>query len=127
MDCESKIVNQEIIHVARACEAEGNEWLSKIQKIQLRLNSFYNVTRRNNPLRTVFGFHVNLRLDTLPYPINNYQFAIEGHNAASQGLINAKASQVQQANLHQTPEPQHNIEDQVLLATQNFHIENISL
>ena len=34
-DGQSEVMNKEIIQVAKAYEAEGNEWLSKIPEIQL--------------------------------------------------------------------------------------------
>ena len=104
-DGQSEIVNKGIIQVARACKAEGNEWLSKILEIQLRLNLRYNASRRNNPCVIVLGLDTKLGLDTCPYPINNYQPATERHNATSQALTSTKASQAKQANLHCTLEP----------------------
>ena len=71
-DSHSEIVNKEIIQVATACKAEGNEWLSKMPEIQLRLNSHYNASCRNNPFATVSGFDAKLGLDTFPYPIKKY-------------------------------------------------------
>ena len=93
-DAHSEIVNTKIIQVARACEAEGNQWLTKILEIQIRLNSPYNTSRGNNPFVTVLGFDANLVLNTFPYFINNYQAATERHNAIFQALTSAKASQV---------------------------------
>ena len=104
-DSQLEIVNKEIIQVARACKAEGNTWLSKIPEIQLRLNSSYNTSRRNNPFITVLGFDAKLGLDIFPYHIKQYQTATERNNAASQALTNAKASQAKHANLHHTTEP----------------------
>ena len=80
----SEIVNKEIIQVARSCEGEGNEWLSKILKIQLRLNSRYNASHRNNPFVTGLSFDAKLGLNTFRYTINNYDPATEYHNATSQ-------------------------------------------
>ena len=91
-DGQSEIVNKEIIQVARACKAEGNEGLSKIPENQLRLNSRYNASCRNNPFLTVSGFDAKVGLDTFPYPINKYQTSTERHNATSQALTKAKAS-----------------------------------
>ena len=99
--------------VARACKAEGNQCASKILQIQPRLNVYYNTARRHNPFVTVLGFDDTLGLNTVPYPMNNYQPATEYHNARSQSLTNAKASQAKQANLHQTLEPQYKVEDKV--------------
>ena len=93
MDSQFEIMNKEIIQVARAWKAEGNEWLRKIPDIQLRLNSCYNASRRKNPLVTVLGFDAKLGHDTFPHPINRYQPATGRHNAASQALTTAKASQ----------------------------------
>jgi hypothetical protein len=123
-DGQSEIVNKEIIQVARACKAEGDEWLTKIPEIQLKLNSRYNASRRNNPFVTVLGFDAKLGLDSFPYPINNYQPASERHNTTSQALTQAKISQAKQANIHRTPEPQHKVGDQVLLSTKNINIQN---
>ena len=72
IDSQSEIINKEIIQVARACKAEGNEWLGKILEIQLRLNSCYNASHRNNHLVTVLGFDAKLGLDTFSHPINKY-------------------------------------------------------
>ena len=105
MDGQSEIVNKEIIQVVRACKAEGNEWLSKIPEIQLRLNSRYNASHRNNPFITLLDFDAKLGLDTFPYLINKYQPAMECHNATSQALTSAKANQAKQANLHRATEP----------------------
>ena len=91
-DGQSEIVNKGIIQVAKACKAEGNEWLSKIPEIQLRLNSRYNTSRRNKPFVTVLGFDAKLGLHTIPYPINKYQTATEPHNDISHPLTNAKTS-----------------------------------
>ena len=78
------MVNKEIIEVARACKAEGNIWLSKMPDIQLRLNSHYNTSRRNNPFVKVLGFDAKLGRDSFPYPINNYLPTTEYHNTNSQ-------------------------------------------
>ena len=72
-DSQSEIVNKEIIQVARACKAEGIEWLSKIREIQVRLNSRYNPSRRNDPFVTVLGFDASLGHDSFCYHINQYQ------------------------------------------------------
>ena len=106
-DGQSKIESKKIIQVARACKAEGNEWLNKIAEIQLRLNSRYNIYCRNNPFITVLGFEAKLGLNTFPYPINKYQPSRECDNAISQTLTNAKTSQAKQTNLYHTPEPRH--------------------
>ena len=82
-DGQSEIVNKEIMQVARACKGEGNKWLSKILEIQLRLNSRYNASCRNNLFITVLGFDAKLGRDTFPYPINKYQTATERHNTTS--------------------------------------------
>ena len=118
-------MNKEVIQVARPCKAEGNEWLSKIPESQLRLNSRYNASRRNNPFVTVLGFDTKLGLDTFPYSINKYQPATEHHNATSQALTYTKARQVKQANLHHTPEPRNKLGDKVLLSTKNINIQNV--
>ena len=112
-DSQSEIVNQEIIQVARACKVAGNEWLSKIPEIQLRLNLHYNASRRNNPFVILLGFNAKLGLDTFPYPINKYRPTTEYNNATSQALTYAKSSQAEQANLHRTPEPQHKVGDKL--------------
>ena len=70
MDRQSEIMNKEIIQVARACKAEGNESFSKIREIQLRLKSRYNASRRKNPFVTVLGFDGKLVLNTFPCLIN---------------------------------------------------------
>ena len=101
--------------------------MSKIREIQLRLNLHYNASRRNNHFAIVLGFDAKLGLNTFPYPINKYQSATQCHKASSQALTNAKASQAKQANLHCTPEPQHKVEDKVLLSTKNIKINNVSL
>ena len=124
-DDQSEIVYKEIIQVARACKAEGNEWLSNIQEIQLRFNSHYNASRRNNPCVIVLGLDTKLGLDTCPYPINKYQPVTERHNATSQVLTSAKASQAKQANLYRTLEPKHKLGDKVLLSTKNIDIKNV--
>ena len=80
-DSQPEIMNHEIIQVATACEAEGNKWLTKIPEIQLRLNSRYNASRRNNHFVTVLGCDAKLELDTFPYPINKYQPTTEYNNA----------------------------------------------
>ena len=126
-DSQSEIENKKIIHVARACKVQGNEWLSKIPEIPLRLNSRYNAARENKPVVTILGFDAKLGLNTFPYPINKYQPATERHNATSQGLTSAKPSQAKQANLHRTLEPQHQVGDKVLLSTKNINIKNESL
>ena len=66
-DSQSEIVTKEIIEVARAGKAEGNKWLSKIPEIQLRLNSRYKASRRNNPFITVWGFDAKQGLNTCHY------------------------------------------------------------
>ena len=125
-DSQSEVITQEMIQVAKACKAEGNKWLSKIPEIQLRLNLRYNASRRNNPFITVLDFDTKLGLNTFPYSINKYQPATECHNATSQALTSAKASQAKQANLHCTLEPKHKVGDKVLLSTKNINIQNIS-
>ena len=70
--------------VTRACKAEGNEWLSKILEIQLRLNLHYNAFRKNNPFVIVLSFDAKLGLDSFPYFINNYQPVTEYYNTTSQ-------------------------------------------
>ena len=42
--------------MARACKVEGNEWLSKIQELQLIWNLRYSVSRADNPFVMVLGF-----------------------------------------------------------------------
>ena len=81
------------MQVARACKAEGNEWLNNILEIQLSLNSHYNASRRTNPIVIVLGFDDKREFDIFPYLINNYQPATEPDNNTSQALTNAKASQ----------------------------------
>ena len=125
-DGQSEIVNKKIIQVARACKAEGNEQLSKIPEIQLKLNSRYNASHRNNPFVVLLGFDTKLGLDTFPYPINKYQTVTERHNTTSQALTNAKTSQAKQANLYRTGEPQYKVRDKVLLSTKNSNIQNVS-
>ena len=100
--------------------------MSKILDIQLWLNLRYNASRRNKHFVTVFGFDVNLGLSTFPYTINQYQPAMEHHNATFQGLTNAKATHAKQVNLIRTLEPQHKIRDNVLLFTWNINIKHTS-
>ena len=125
MDGQSEIVNKEIMHSARACKAEGNKLLSKILEIQLKLNSCYNTSRRNNPFVIILGFDAKLELDIFPYPINNYQPAIERYEASSQPLTNAKVSQAKQVKLHHTLQPQHKVRDNVIVSTKNINIKNV--
>ena len=125
-DGQSEIVNKEIIQVARACKAEGNEFWSTIPEIQLRLNWHYNAFQGNNPLVTVLGFNTNLGLDIFPYCISKYQSATERHDAFCQALTNTKSSQAKQANLHRTLKPQHEVGEKVLLYIKNIHIKHIS-
>ena len=113
-DRPSKIVKEEIIQLTRACNTKGNEWLSKISEIQLRLNSPCNALWRNNPFVTVLGFDCKLGLHTLPYLINEYQPAMEHYNAAPQALTNAKAGEAKQAKLHRSLVSQHKVGDRVL-------------
>ena len=76
---------------------------------------------------TVFGVDAKLGLDIFPYPINEYQPAMERHNTMSQALTSAKARQAKQAKLHRIPEPRHKVGDKVLLSTKNINIKNVSL
>ena len=71
-DGKSLMMNKDIIQVARASKVEGNELLSKILEIQLRLNLYYNASKRNNTFVTVLGLDAKLGLDTFPYTIDNY-------------------------------------------------------
>ena len=125
-DSQSEMVNKEIIQVASACKAEGNECLSKMPEIQLRLNSHHNASRRNNSFVTVLGFDTKLELATFPYPINKYQTATERYNTTSQALTNAKASEAKHANLHRTTESRHKVGDKELLPTKNINMKNVS-
>ena len=120
-------MNIQIIEIARVYKAEGNEFLSQIQEIQLRLNSCYNASCRNNLFVTVLDLNDNLGLNTFPYPINNYQPATLRHTAESQALTRAKASPAKQANLYRTLEPKYKVGDKVLLFTKNINIKNVSL
>ena len=104
-------MNKDIIPVARACKGEANECLSKIPEIQLRLNSHYNASHRNNLFVTVLGFDAKLGLYTFPYQINKYQPATQHHYAISQALTSAKASQAKQVTLHRTLEPKYKVGD----------------
>ena len=72
-DSQSEIVNKQITQVARACKAEGQEWLSNIVEIPLTLNSRYNASRRNNFFVTVLDCDDKLGLNTFPCHINKYQ------------------------------------------------------
>ena len=67
-----EIANKEILQVARACKEQENSRLSKILKIQLRLNSPYNTSRRNSPFAIDLGFDTKLELDPFPYTIYCY-------------------------------------------------------
>ena len=118
-------MNKEIIQVARTCKAEGNEWLSKIPEIQLRLNLRYNGSRRNNPFVTVLYFDTKLGYNTFPYPINKYQPATESHDATTQALTSVKARRAKQANLHRTLEPKHKVGHTVSLSTKNINIKKV--
>ena len=80
---------------------------------------------QQQPLVTVLVFNAKLGLHRFPYSINRYQPAIERHNATSEALTSAKASQAKQANLHHILEPQHKVVDKVLLSTKNINIKNI--
>ena len=104
-------------------KAEANKSLTQIPEIQLKLNVHYNAFQKNNPFVTVLGCDTTLALDRFPHLINKYQLAMERHNATSQALTNAKASQVKKANLHHTLEPQHKVGDKVLLSTNNIYIK----
>ena len=88
-----------MIQVVRGSKEEANAWLSKIPKIQLRLNSHYNACRRNYPFVTVLGFDDKLGLDTFPYPLSNNQPAMEYYKSISQDLTNTKDEQAKQADL----------------------------
>ena len=125
MDGQWEIVNKQIIQGASGCKVGGNEWLSKIRKIQLRLTSQYNASHRNNPFETLLSFDAKLKLDTFPYHINKCQTATERHNAISQELTNAKPSQAKHANLHHAPEPWHKVIDIVLLSTKYINIKKV--
>ena len=89
-DGQTEIVNKEILQVARACKAEGDEWLQKIPEIQLKLNSRYNAARRNYPFFASFGFDVNIRLSSLPHLVNHYVPHEERHTTTSLNLYQAK-------------------------------------
>ena len=65
-DGQTEIVNKEILQVARACKAEGDEWLQKIPEIQLKLNSRYNAARMNCALFTLFGLDAKIGLLCFP-------------------------------------------------------------
>ena len=62
-------------------------------EIQPRLNLRYNTYRRNKPFVIVLAFDDKPGLDTFPDLMNNYQLATQCHNATSQAVTNAKASQ----------------------------------
>ena len=52
---------------------------------------------------------------------------MELHKTTSRTLTNSKARIGKQANLHETFEPQYQVEDQVLLSTKNVIIERRSM
>ena len=127
MDSQSGIMNIKTIHVARACKAKGNEWWSKIPEMQLRLKLRYNASRENKPFVTVLDFEAKLGLDIFLHLINKSQPTMERHNATSQALTSAEASEAKQANLYRTLEPKHKVEDNVLLSINNINIKNVLL
>ena len=86
----------------------------------------YHTSRRNNRFVTVFAFYAKLGLDTFPYLINKYQPATQRHNATSQALSSAKASQAKQVNLYRATEPWHKVGNKVLFSTKNINVENVS-
>ena len=51
---------------------------------------------------------------------------MEGHNATSQALTNAKGSYDMQVNLYWTPESRYKVGDKVLVCTKNLDIKNVS-
>ena len=67
----------------------------------------------------------HLGINTCSYSINNDQPVRERHNSTIQALPAAKAIQPKQVNLQYTPEPQYNVGDKVLLATNNIYINNV--
>ena len=85
----------------------------------------YNACRRNYAVIKVLGIDAKPGLDTFSYPSNNYQPAIERHNAISQALTNAKAILAKKRNLHWTLDPQHKVRDKVLVSTKNMKMKNI--
>ena len=95
-----EIVNIEITEVAKACNAERNLQLSKLEEIQLELNLHYDAFKRNNAFATLFGFDAKLGLYAFPYAINNNQAATERYNNTLQVLTSLKASEAEQANLY---------------------------
>ena len=125
MDGPSQMVNKEIIQVARACNAKGNEQLRKILEIQVRLNLSYNASQRNNSFVTVLGLDAKLELDLFPHPIHIYQPTMEPYNATYQAWTNAKVSSAKQANLHGPSEHQNKVRDQVLLSTKKMNYQNV--
>ena len=51
---------------------------------------------------------------------------MEHHNASSKALTNDRACYAKQANLPQSPEPQHKVGNKVLVSTTNINIKNVS-
>jgi len=104
-DGQSEIANKAIFQAARACKVEGNEWLHKLCKIQLKLNSRDNTARQHSPFFSLLGFTAKLGPSSFSYPITPHTLAEKLHLDTSCNLYSYKVKQAKQANKKRSVPP----------------------
>jgi len=119
---QSEIANKAILQDARACNVDGNEWLHKLSKINLKLNSRDKTVTQHSPFFSLLGFEVKLGPSSFPYPITPYTYTEERHLNTSRNLYSSKVKQAKQANKKRSVLPLLSAGQKVLLSTGNINV-----
>jgi len=125
-DGQAEIADRGILKATRACKVEGNEWLHKLYKIQLKLNSRDNTVSQHSPFFSLLGLAAKLGPSPLPNPITPYTPAAECHLNTCSNLYSSKGKQAKQANKKQSIPPLLSASQKVFLSMENINFWNTS-
>ena len=121
---QSEFANKAILQAARVCKVEGNEWLHKPFKIQLKLNFRDNTTKQYSSFLSIIGFEPKLGPSYFPYLSTPYTPAEERYLDTSTNLYSSKFKDAKQAHKKRSVLLLLSASQKVLLSMKNINLLN---
>ena len=125
-DGQTKIDNKAVVTIVRACELEGDQFLTQLAEIQLKLHSRYNSSCSSYPFHTLYGFTPRFGQVQMLYPLNKIIVDTDRHGQVTNDLKLATKHQSLQVDKRRNQQPRCKIGQKVMLSSQNINFPNVN-
>ena len=104
----------------RAYALEGKNWLTYLPKIQFKLNSRKDESRKKSPFEILYRTNPRSTPYLLPHPVTTYNPPQDRHHTTQENLAEANKKQSYYTNKRMTSPPKLESGQMVLLSTENI-------